>query len=92
MRHLVLPTAALLALPLLGACKEDGPPAVATADSCGAAALQGLVGTPVDQADLSAHAPLRVIPPGTAVTMDHRPDRLNVETDAGGVITRVFCG
>ena len=35
---------------------------------------------------------LRVIAPGTAVTMDYRTDRLNLETDAEGRITRLRCG
>ncbi|MDQ1230820.1 hypothetical protein QE379_002246 [Sphingomonas sp. SORGH_AS 879] len=35
---------------------------------------------------------LRVIAPDTVVTMDFRPDRLNVETDAQGRIIRFKCG
>ncbi|WP_343525235.1 I78 family peptidase inhibitor [Sphingomonas sp.] len=35
---------------------------------------------------------LRVIAPGMAVTMDYRVDRLNIETDAAGTITRIRCG
>lgn len=34
----------------------------------------------------------RIIPPGTAVTMDYIPDRLNLEVDSQGQITRVYCG
>ena len=34
----------------------------------------------------------RFIPPGTAVTMDYIPDRLNLEVDSYGFITRVYCG
>ena len=30
--------------------------------------------------------------PDTMVTMDYRPDRLNVELDAAGTIRRVRCG
>lgn len=33
----------------------------------------------------------RVIPPGFAVTMDYREDRLNIETDSRGVITKIGC-
>jgi len=82
-----LPTLAAL---LLSACQLGG--AGHPLDSCGASGLAPLVTTPVAAADLSGHEPLRIIPPGTAVTMDHRPDRLNVETDAAGIITRIFCG
>lgn len=35
---------------------------------------------------------VRVIGPGQAVTMDYRTDRLNLETDAAGVVTAVRCG
>ena len=34
----------------------------------------------------------RIIPPGSAVTMDYIPDRLNLEVDETGIITRVYCG
>ena len=36
--------------------------------------------------------PVRVIGPNQAVTMDFNPERINLETDAVGIITRVFCG
>ena len=59
-------------------------------DLCGAAALQALIGSAAG--DHGFPDGTRIIPPGTAVTMDHRPGRLNVETDGGGVITRIYCG
>ena len=34
----------------------------------------------------------RIIGPDTAVTMDHRPDRLNIEVNGSGIIERVYCG
>ncbi len=37
-------------------------------------------------------ASIRVIRPGEAVTKDFRPDRLNVELDEEGKVTRVYCG
>lgn len=40
----------------------------------------------------SGASDLRVIAPGTVVTMDYRPDRLNIETDDQGRITRLKCG
>ncbi len=36
--------------------------------------------------------PVRVIAPGTAVTMDYSASRLNLETDASGRVTRFRCG
>ncbi|WP_316014331.1 I78 family peptidase inhibitor [Roseobacter sp. HKCCA0434] len=37
-------------------------------------------------------APMRIIRPGDAVTMDFNPDRLNFRLDASGTIVEVFCG
>ena len=34
----------------------------------------------------------RVIPPDTAVTMDYREDRVNIETDADNRVIAVRCG
>ena len=65
---------------------------VSDADACGAAEMQELIGTSITAQDFSGHAAVRILPPGSMVTMDHRPDRLNIEHDAGGVITRVWCG
>ncbi|ARE83818.1 putative secreted protein [Roseovarius sp. TM1035] len=61
-------------------------------DACGAAQMQALIGTPVAAQDFSGRAAVRILPPGAMVTMDYRPDRLNVEHDADGVITRIACG
>jgi hypothetical protein len=68
---------------------EDTPP---EENACGAAQMQVLIGTPVAAQDFSGHDAVRILPPGAMVTMDYRPDRLNVEHDAGGVITRIACG
>lgn len=62
------------------------------ADACGAAQLQYLVGQPESVLDgMRFDAPVRVIRPGMAVTMDYRPDRLNIEIDARNRIARVHC-
>lgn len=82
---------ARLALPLilvLAACVA--PP---DEDACGAAGRQGLLG--LDTAALAAMSfpsGTRVIAPGTPVTEDYRPDRLNIDVDASGRITGVWCG
>jgi hypothetical protein len=36
--------------------------------------------------------PYRIIPPGSAVTMDHIPDRVNIYVNSRGIITKVSCG
>lgn len=96
-RYLVIPL-------LLAACVETGPGDAVVrddpADACGAAgwAAQLVGGTATDA--LTALLPLsssnpagvRVIFPGTAVTMDYRPERLNVEIDEADIVARVYCG
>lgn len=62
-------------------------------NACGAAGMQDLV-----ERDKSALAAMtlpvgsRVIEPGTAITEDYRPDRLNIDVDATGRISGVWCG
>lgn len=83
--------AAIFCLCLTGAAcvADDAPPP----DGCGAAELQGLVGQPQSVLETMRFSQdLRVIPPGTAVTMDYREDRLNIDLDEAGQITRVWCG
>ncbi|MGL6209221.1 MAG: I78 family peptidase inhibitor [Paracoccaceae bacterium] len=63
------------------------------AGSCGADALQGLVGQPASVLQTMKFGQLvRVIRPGQAVTMDYSEDRLNIEVDGAEVISRVSCG
>jgi len=63
------------------------------AAGCGAPALQSLVGQPATVLDTMRFTQsVRVIRPGTAVTMDYQPGRLNIRVDAKGLITEVACG
>ena len=57
---------------------------------CGAGYAQALVGQNVHTIPLPGH--VRVIGPDTIVTFDYQTDRMNVAHDAGGTITRVYCG
>ena len=34
----------------------------------------------------------RIIPPDGLVTQDYQPNRVNVNTDSAGIITRIWCG
>ncbi|WP_203293457.1 I78 family peptidase inhibitor [Maricaulis parjimensis] len=62
-------------------------------DHCGAQARAYLIGQAIGEVDLDSLAGnIRVIRPGDAVTMDHRPDRLNLDLDADDVILRPWCG
>ena len=50
------------------------------------------VGQPLDEAKVKAEGrPSRIIKPGDPVTMDHNPERINVE-HVDGKVTRVWCG
>jgi hypothetical protein len=75
----------------------EGPPP-ASIGECSAEGAQGLVGRPAS-AELGAEAlrltglrQLRWIPEGSAVTMDFRVDRLNIELDSRNRVSRITCG
>ena len=81
---------------MLAACvpgKEKEMAIDPVSDGCGAKMLQHLIGEKANAHDFKAGGtPLRILPPGSAMTMDHRPDRLNMDVDEGGLITRIWCG
>lgn len=55
--------------------------------------LGGLIGQDTSVLDSMTFAqPPRVIGPNDLVTMDHDPSRLNIETDANGIIRQLRCG
>ncbi len=69
-----------------------------TGRTCKAEPARGLVGRAASS-DVGAEAlrltgagTLRWIRPGDMVTMDFRPDRLNIELDAQGRVARLRCG
>ncbi|WP_375174406.1 I78 family peptidase inhibitor [Pseudooceanicola sp.] len=64
-------------------------------DACGASGYGDLLGkgrAAIVEAGLVEGPDLRVFGPGAALTMDHRPGRLNIELDADGRIVAVRCG
>lgn len=92
------------ALLTLGACAAtgnaadpEGPPP-ASLGECSAEEAQGLVGqaaTPELAAEalrLTGLRTVRWIPEGSAVTMDFRIDRLNIELDRENRVSRITCG
>lgn len=90
---------ALAVLTVLAGCEPMGMPGgtpVADEPSpnqCGAYDLQYLVGSPDTVLQtMRFNKPVRVIPVGSAVTMDYNPDRINFELDRYGMISRVACG
>ncbi|MFN2259627.1 MAG: I78 family peptidase inhibitor [Parasphingopyxis sp.] len=82
---------------LLAACANSGGGG-GDAGSCDAEATSGLVGEQVSSElgqramRLSGADSLRWIPPDSAVTMDYRPDRLNIEYDRENRVTGIRCG
>lgn len=91
---MMLKPLALVAPLLLMACTLEVPVSDSPApeDQCGAAALQGLVGQPRSILDTMRFTEgTRIIEPGSAVTMDYRPDRLNILIGEDGLIEAVNC-
>ncbi|MEJ8629834.1 I78 family peptidase inhibitor [Sphingomonas sp. I4] len=90
---------AMAALMGLAACAPMAKPEQsAGSGACGDARVAHLVGkvwseiaTCSDTQDLKRGVASRHRP-GTVVTMDYRPDRLNIETDGQGRVTRLRCG
>lgn len=82
---------ALILLTALAACQEETSTDVED-DPCGRATYAGLIGTNIAAVTLPGDLRHRVIPPDTAVTMDFVPERLNILTDAEGMILSLRCG
>lgn len=86
------------ALALAACATGGGGDDVGGGGTCDAEAAQGLIGQQASSAlgqramQLSGARTLRWIPEGSAVTMDYRPDRLNVEYDRSNVVTEIRCG
>ncbi|MCP5037794.1 MAG: hypothetical protein GY945_09375 [Rhodobacteraceae bacterium] len=88
--NLPLFAAALLSM---SACNDRPVRVPDPASECEAGAFQELVGQANAPGILTPiAAPVRVIRPGQAVTLDYRPDRTNIELDTLGFITRIWCG
>ncbi|MEI4485010.1 I78 family peptidase inhibitor [Frigidibacter sp. MR17.14] len=93
---------ALTAAALLGACQAGTPAAPATdpaadpattADVCGASKHQSLVGKPgKGLAPGRFGVPVRIVTPGSMMTMDYRAERLNISINEAGLVEKVYCG
>ena len=60
---------------------------------CGAARHRSMIGRPIGEVDTAAlPGPLRVYRAGSAVTGDHRPERMNIVVGPDGRVVRVGCG
>jgi hypothetical protein len=97
----IIPVTLLCALPL-AACaavpEKETSPATPPAAACDAAPAQSQVGAAAttelgaELLRLTGARQLRWGPPGSAMTMDYRPDRLTVSYDAKMAITTIVCG
>ncbi len=89
-----------MALLALGACAKPPLPVAAEPApgvQCDANAAQALVGraaatVAAEAQRLSGARSVRRYATGDAVTMDFRPDRLNIESDAAGNVVKFSCG
>ena len=92
-------------VPMLAACATSTPmqpasagPQVSGDGTCHADRVAWAVGKNADEPTMKAvwkqsgSGLIRPIAPGSTVTRDFRPDRINVHLDAGNVITKVACG
>ncbi|MCC7320186.1 MAG: hypothetical protein IT542_04310 [Rubellimicrobium sp.] len=86
---LALSACMFIPVPLPGPAPWQDPAAPRTG-MCGAASVQQFVGQPL--AVLAFPAGTRIITPGTPVTEDFSDARLNVDVDATGLVTRIWCG
>ena len=86
---------------VLAGCMPKGDEMPARDDAgyvCNAAPVQGMIGQTASQAlgteavRASTSRTMRWIGPDTMVTMDFRPDRLNIHLDAQNKVTRITCG
>jgi hypothetical protein len=91
-------TSACAPVPVAEPAQEQFPAVGETGRVCNAARAQPLVGrgatgeVGAEALRLSGARNIRWIAPGTAVTMDYREDRLNIELDGRNRVTRIRCG
>jgi hypothetical protein len=94
--RITLPVAALSLV--LAACATPIPPTNISPAACNAEAARWAIGRAPDEATVerarteTGSKSVRVLKPGTAATMDFRPDRLNIDVNDRGAITGLRCG
>ncbi|MDE8653665.1 I78 family peptidase inhibitor [Novosphingobium album (ex Liu et al. 2023)] len=102
MIRVLTPLTALAALSLAG-CTTPSVPSDSgqvsfDPDACGASQLGAYLGVIARGPAIerirawAGKKTVRLTGPGDIVTLELQPDRINVETDGKGVITRIHCG
>jgi uncharacterized membrane protein len=90
--------AVVAALALLGGCATLVPRGRNGAATCDAGSAHSFIGNAAgtqtaEQARVAARAKtVRMLTPGTIVTMEYRADRLNLTIDESGHIAKAHCG
>ena len=82
-------------MPFKGAFKSAAvveEPAMRPEEPCGANGFRQVVGRQIGDVTVPASRNVRIIGPHTAMTMDHRPNRLNFDVDGRGKVLAVHCG
>lgn len=88
------PTVASSAPPATASTDLPTPPSNPSTDDdkCGKSKYAALIGKPETDPGVPASSPsVRHIRPGMQVTMDYRPDRLNIYIGPDGIITQLKC-
>ncbi|MEL6169561.1 MAG: I78 family peptidase inhibitor [Pseudomonadota bacterium] len=68
-------------------------PPIGTPGGCAPQVFSSFLGQPrTALVGVTINGPSRVIEPGSAVTTDFQPDRVNFEIDEAGTIARIYCG
>lgn len=90
------PLSAILAL---AACTATAvppagfPPSGPPEDTCRSARYSGLIGQPASAVGVVGILdPYRVLTPGSVVTQDYSPARINIHVSASGTIEKLTCG
>lgn len=95
--HIIMTVGAMLT----ASCSGNPPPEPlpvtppspsADSDPCNAAAYGNLIGNNIAAASFPAGLDHRIVGPGTMVTMDHVPKRLNFNVDKDGKVLSITCG
>ncbi|PZP53932.1 MAG: hypothetical protein DI586_10500 [Micavibrio aeruginosavorus] len=71
---------------------EAVPAAEAPSSECSFNEWVGKTASEAEAAAKETGRPYRMLPPGAAMTMDYRADRINVELNDQAVVTKVSCG
>lgn len=88
-RSFLFPAIALLIACAPTSKDPEGTPASRT---CDASSYSEIIGLDLAEVTLPADLEQRVIRPGSAITMDFRANRMNIDVSHSGRILRIWCG